>query len=242
MPPATSHWRTHHNFHRCAAGRIDYNNYKNWDYEDSHLSPEGWHQAHALAAHCSTAGVRPQLVVVSPLTRAIETAVGAFGDHGAGASGGGRDGTSDGAPAGVAVDRSSGGNGSSGDGSGGNRGGGGCSVGSSSLLMAELTALEGRRSPHPAVALGAAPPFLCMELCREHLGVGAGLCLRPVGLVLSQEGLAPAWPKDSGLSRPISLPLVASRLPSVAKGGPASTGIFFPPQPAWPRSPPGPSL
>jgi len=93
--------------------------------------------------------------VVSPLTRAIETAVGCFGDHAA-------------TPA--AASRNGNGNGSGSIGSNGNGG----SVNGRGLLMVELTEVEGKRAAHPAVPLGAAPPFVCLELCREHLGVSLG--------------------------------------------------------------------
>jgi hypothetical protein len=97
----------------------------------------------------AAAGIRPQVVVVSPLTRAIETAVGAFGDHAA----------ADAAAAGP-------------NGNGGGASSNGNGAGAGALLMVELSAAPGKRSAHPAVRLPAgAPPFVCMELCREHLGV-----------------------------------------------------------------------
>ncbi len=137
------------------AGRLDHNNYKSFDYEDSHLTREGWDQAHALGRHIAAAGIRPEVVVVSPLTRAIETAVGCFGDHGDHGS--------------CSSSHNGNGNGNS-SGTSGRSGG----VGNGPLLMAELTEVPGRRAAHPAVALGAAPPFVCLELCREHLGVSRG--------------------------------------------------------------------
>lgn len=139
------------------AGRRDHNNYKSFDYEDAHLTPEGWRQAHALGEHVRSAGLRPQLVVVSPLARAIETAVGAFGD-----------------PSAAHSSSSNGGSGGGGGDSNGNGGGG-----AGGLLMAALPDVPGKCTPHAAVPLGGAPPFLCMELCREHLGVRRGAaCVR----------------------------------------------------------------
>lgn len=56
---------------------------------DAHLTPRGWQQAHALGQHmrkhAATAGV--QLVVVSPLMRALETAAGVFGEEESGSGG-----------------------------------------------------------------------------------------------------------------------------------------------------------
>jgi hypothetical protein len=144
-------------------------------------------------------GIRPQLVVVSTLTRAIETAVGAFGDHAAAAEAG-PDGTS---------------------GGGGGGGGGGSSGGG--LLMAEVTAAEGMRAAHPAVALGGAPPFLCLELCREHLGVRrgwrAGARGRDEGL--QERALAPPRRARPPLRprRPPNLPLAPSPRSTPATGG-----------------------
>ncbi|KAK9830223.1 hypothetical protein WJX72_010435 [[Myrmecia] bisecta] len=66
-------------FHNVA-GQRDAAEYLSYDYEDAHLTEYGWTQAEALNRHI---GKLPQalhldVVVVSPLTRAIETAVGAF--------------------------------------------------------------------------------------------------------------------------------------------------------------------
>ncbi len=65
----------------CAdAGRLDEANYLSTDYFDAHLTEEGWRQAHALRAHIKALpeplGV--DVVIVSPLTRALETAVGVW--------------------------------------------------------------------------------------------------------------------------------------------------------------------
>lgn len=51
---------------------------------DAQLTPKGWQQAHALGSHMKRYPVtrEVQLVVVSPLMRALETAAGAFGSLG----------------------------------------------------------------------------------------------------------------------------------------------------------------
>ncbi|KAK9810253.1 hypothetical protein WJX72_007356 [[Myrmecia] bisecta] len=49
------------------------------DQEDAHLTPFGWAQAAAVKQHMVSQNLRVQLVVVSPLMRTLETAVGIFG-------------------------------------------------------------------------------------------------------------------------------------------------------------------
>ena len=67
------------------AGHIDHANYKSESYFDAHLTPLGWDQCAALKAHLAAAPKgqhlldRVELVVVSPLMRALETAVGSLG-------------------------------------------------------------------------------------------------------------------------------------------------------------------
>lgn len=46
---------------------------------DAHLTAEGWSQAEDLNSHIVSSGLQVDLVVVSPMMRALETAVGAFG-------------------------------------------------------------------------------------------------------------------------------------------------------------------
>lgn len=46
---------------------------------DAHLTAEGWRQAEDLNSHIVSSGLQVDLVVVSPMMRALETAVGAFG-------------------------------------------------------------------------------------------------------------------------------------------------------------------
>lgn len=65
------------------AGALDHSQYKQERYFDAHLTTLGWQQGAALKAHVASQD-KPltatlQLVVVSPLTRAVETAVAAFG-------------------------------------------------------------------------------------------------------------------------------------------------------------------
>lgn len=67
-------------FHNVA-GQKDHDQYKSWEFEDAHLTAEGWAQALALGQHIRSLGptFRADAVVISPLTRALETAAGAFG-------------------------------------------------------------------------------------------------------------------------------------------------------------------
>ncbi len=58
------------------AGEVDRTQYKNEKYFDASLSPDGWQQAEALGRHVRAVGLQPELVVVSPLTRALQTASG----------------------------------------------------------------------------------------------------------------------------------------------------------------------
>lgn len=75
----TIHFIRHGQGFHNVAGHADHEEYKNEAYFDAHLTEEGWKQAEALNAHIrSTPGLKVDLVVVSPLTRALETAVGAF--------------------------------------------------------------------------------------------------------------------------------------------------------------------
>eukprot|EP00878_Enallax_costatus_P009327 GHUV01009749.1.p1 GENE.GHUV01009749.1~~GHUV01009749.1.p1 ORF type:complete len:333 (+),score=54.98 GHUV01009749.1:140-1138(+) len=69
-------------FHNVA-GRIDHETYKSWEYEDSHLTDYGWKQAKAVQQHIKQMGIKVDIVIVSPLTRALETAVGCFGNFSA---------------------------------------------------------------------------------------------------------------------------------------------------------------
>lgn len=114
-------------FHNVA-GRKNHDNYKSWEFEDAHLTDFGWEQAKAVQQHIREHNIRTDVVIVSPLTRALETAVGCFGNHGPPLNG-------------------------------------------TPPLMLEVTEQPGVRSAHPAVGSEGCPPFVCYELCREHLGV-----------------------------------------------------------------------
>lgn len=112
----------------AVAGRINHDNYKSWEYEDAHLTEFGWKQARAVQEHIRTHNIKVDVVIVSPLTRALETAVGCFGNF---------------APP----------------------------LNGTPPLMMGLTEKAGVRAAHPAVGSEGCPPFVCYELCREHLGV-----------------------------------------------------------------------
>ena len=78
LPALTAAQGTHN-----VAGAVDQSFYKHEKYFDAHLTLLGWQQGSSLKAHLEqqerplTASL--ELVVVSPLTRAVETAVAAFG-------------------------------------------------------------------------------------------------------------------------------------------------------------------
>ena len=63
------------------AGRRDQTAYLSSEYFDAHLTERGWRQAHALRDHIAALPepLRVEAVIVSPLSRALETAAGAFG-------------------------------------------------------------------------------------------------------------------------------------------------------------------
>eukprot|EP00195_Chlamydomonas_chlamydogama_P017695 CAMPEP_0202890154 /NCGR_PEP_ID=MMETSP1392-20130828/658_1 /ASSEMBLY_ACC=CAM_ASM_000868 /TAXON_ID=225041 /ORGANISM="Chlamydomonas chlamydogama, Strain SAG 11-48b" /LENGTH=295 /DNA_ID=CAMNT_0049573673 /DNA_START=133 /DNA_END=1020 /DNA_ORIENTATION=+ len=65
-------------FHNIA-GHENRDNYKSEEWFDAHLTEVGWQQAEALNHHIQKINLPFDLVVVSPLMRALETAVGAFG-------------------------------------------------------------------------------------------------------------------------------------------------------------------
>lgn len=71
------HGQGYHN----VANTLSKANYTNWDYEDACLTEMGWQQAEALREHAINLRIYPQveLVVVSPLRRTLQTAVGAWG-------------------------------------------------------------------------------------------------------------------------------------------------------------------
>eukprot|EP00201_Polytomella_parva_P001497 CAMPEP_0175072892 /NCGR_PEP_ID=MMETSP0052_2-20121109/20196_1 /TAXON_ID=51329 ORGANISM="Polytomella parva, Strain SAG 63-3" /NCGR_SAMPLE_ID=MMETSP0052_2 /ASSEMBLY_ACC=CAM_ASM_000194 /LENGTH=450 /DNA_ID=CAMNT_0016340515 /DNA_START=278 /DNA_END=1630 /DNA_ORIENTATION=+ len=65
-------------FHNVA-GKKNYANYKSPQYEDAQLTPLGWDQARSLGRYIRRQKIHVDLVVVSPMTRALQTAVGVFG-------------------------------------------------------------------------------------------------------------------------------------------------------------------
>ncbi|KAK2075721.1 hypothetical protein QBZ16_001462 [Prototheca wickerhamii] len=111
---------------------------------DSHLTPKGWQQAHALAGHMR--GCAPnngvQLVVVSPLMRTLETAAGIFG-------------VADPASAAVAA---SGAEDMSEDGA------------QPAVLMLAQSEQASMRVAHEQLFVPPGVSFVAHELCRERLG------------------------------------------------------------------------
>ena len=152
------HGEGYHNLH----GEKVRSAYRSEQFADAHLTPLGWDQCAALRSHLESATThdgkdalldRIELVVVSPLMRALETAVGALGGDHLPATPEIQTGTQTGAGNGV-------GNGAA----------------TPPPLMRATTPEDGVRPGHPAVAPRAtrtrAPlPFLACELCREHIGL-----------------------------------------------------------------------
>ena len=77
----TLHFVRHGQGFHNVAGHIDHENYKSEEYADAHLTELGWQQAESLGQHVKSTHLPVDLVVVAPLTRALETAVAAFGSH-----------------------------------------------------------------------------------------------------------------------------------------------------------------
>ncbi|KAK1405603.1 phosphoglycerate mutase-like protein 1 [Heracleum sosnowskyi] len=109
------------------AGEEDHSAYSSREFFDAHLTPLGWQQVQNLHNHVRASGIfeSVELVVVSPLLRTMQTAVGAFGGEGC-------------------TDESK-----------------------APPLMTE----NAGNSNHPAISSLNCPPFVAVELCREHLGV-----------------------------------------------------------------------
>ncbi|KAK8466887.1 hypothetical protein PHAVU_008G184700 [Phaseolus vulgaris] len=63
------------------AGEKNHDEYMSYDYFDAHLTPLGWNQVDNLRKHVKASGLSKtiELVVVSPLLRTMQTAVGVFG-------------------------------------------------------------------------------------------------------------------------------------------------------------------
>lgn len=70
-------------FHNVA-GEKDFKEYLSYDYLDASLTPLGWEQVDNLRKHVQASGLskKIELVITSPLTRTMQTAVGAFGGDG----------------------------------------------------------------------------------------------------------------------------------------------------------------
>jgi hypothetical protein len=99
------------------------------------------HQAHQVNHHIRASGLKVDVVIVSPLTRALETAVGCFGNLAAAAPDIPQE------PAAASSASSS--------------------NGSKRLpLMRAITAVPGKRAAHPAVSSEGCPPMVVHELCR----------------------------------------------------------------------------
>ncbi|KAG6438049.1 hypothetical protein SASPL_102982 [Salvia splendens] len=111
-------------FHNVA-GEKDHSAYMSPELFDAALTPLGWKQVDNLRKHVHSTGLskKIELVVVSPLLRTMQTAVGVFG--GAGFDDG--------------------------------------------INAAPLMTENAGKSNCPAISSLNAPPFVAMELCREHL-------------------------------------------------------------------------
>ncbi|XP_022768523.1 phosphoglycerate mutase-like protein 1 isoform X2 [Durio zibethinus] len=109
------------------AGEKDYAAYLSEDLFDAHLTPLGWQQVDNLRNHVQETGIskKIELVIVSPLLRTMQTAVGVFGGEGY------KDG----------------------------------------IVVPPLMVENVGESHRPEISSLNCPPFLAVELCREHLGV-----------------------------------------------------------------------
>ncbi|KAK6940289.1 Histidine phosphatase superfamily, clade-1 [Dillenia turbinata] len=65
-------------------GEKDHDAYLSYDFLDAHLTPLGWQQVDHLRKHVHACGLskKIELVIVSPLLRTMQTAVGVFGGEG----------------------------------------------------------------------------------------------------------------------------------------------------------------
>ncbi|KAL3830379.1 hypothetical protein ACJIZ3_019181 [Penstemon smallii] len=124
----TIHFVRHAQGFHNVAGEKDHSAYLSPELLDAQLTPLGWEQVDNLRKHVQSSGVFKgiELVVVSPLLRTMQTAVGVFGGEGY--------------ADGIDVPP----------------------------LMVENT---GNISSRPAISSLNSPPFVAVELCREHLGI-----------------------------------------------------------------------
>ncbi|KAK7857048.1 phosphoglycerate mutase-like protein 1 [Quercus suber] len=108
-------------------GEKDHNAYLSYDLFDANITPLGWKQVDNLRKHVHACGLskRIDLVVVSPLLRTMQTAVGVFGGE----------------------------------------------AYTDGINVPPLMAANTGKSGRPAISSLNSPPFVAVELCREHLGV-----------------------------------------------------------------------
>uniref|UniRef100_A0A0D6QTA0 Phosphoglycerate mutase-like protein n=1 Tax=Araucaria cunninghamii TaxID=56994 RepID=A0A0D6QTA0_ARACU len=80
----TLHLVRHAQGYHNVAGEKDYKAYLSYEFADASLTPLGWQQVDNLRKHVANSGIasKIELVVTSPLTRTMQTAVGVFGGGG----------------------------------------------------------------------------------------------------------------------------------------------------------------
>lgn len=108
-------------------GEKDHSAYLSQELFDAHLTPLGWQQVDNLHKHVRATRLskKIELVIVSPLLRTMQTAVGAFGGEGY----------------------------------------------VNGIDVPPLMVANAGNSDRPAISSLNCPPFIAVELCREHLGV-----------------------------------------------------------------------
>ncbi|GMY17481.1 phosphoglycerate mutase-like protein 1 isoform X1 [Fagus crenata] len=108
-------------------GEKNHEAYLSYDFFDANLTPLGWSQVDNLHKHVHASGLSKKidLVVVSPLLRTMQTAVGVFGGE----------------------------------------------AYTDGVNVPPLMVANTGNSDHPAISSLNSPPFVAVELCREHLGV-----------------------------------------------------------------------
>ncbi|KAL3617909.1 hypothetical protein CASFOL_038230 [Castilleja foliolosa] len=123
----TIHFVRHAQGYHNVAGEKDHSAYMSPELFDASLTPLGWEQVDNLRkhVHSSSLSKRIELVIVSPLLRTMQTAVGVFGGE-------------------AYVD----------------------GIDEPPLMIENAV-----DSSRPAISSLNSPPFVAVELCREHLGV-----------------------------------------------------------------------
>ncbi|XP_041017273.1 phosphoglycerate mutase-like protein 1 isoform X2 [Juglans microcarpa x Juglans regia] len=108
-------------------GEKNHDAYLSYDLFDAQLTALGWKQVHNLRKHVQACGISKSidLVIVSPLLRTMQTAVGVFGGE----------------------------------------------AYTDGVNVPPLMVANTGNSGHPAISSLNCPPFVAVELCREHLGV-----------------------------------------------------------------------